>query len=670
MTPKERPFGQRAAASALNLLFERAYARHRAGDLAGAELLYREVLAHQPQHADSLHLLGLAYAQAGRPSDAVGPMAQAIALRPGFDLALYNLGNVLRRLERYEEALEAYRGALRVRPNYPAALVNLGVTLRSLGRPLEAVDAYRHALSLSSDAPGAHYNLGIALQQLGRDEEAVQAYRQAAVLQPRDVDAWTNLAAALLKLGRPVLAIDACRRRVDLEPASAEAHSALAVALLGAGRADAAVEASRRATTLKPDDAGAYLHLGNGLLEQGKLEAAARAYLQAASLRPRDVNAWVNLAIGLQEAGQGAEAASAIAQALEVDRGSAAAWAVYSGLKTFRQDDPDLDVLSGLLAAAPDAPEEDRVNLQFTLAKAFMDVGDPDRAFAYLDAANRLHRSRLNYEVEDDVEQFAELARAHVEGEASQGVSCGDPSDLPVFIVGMPRSGTSLVEQILASHPKVFGAGELTTLERILIERLGPGLSPVERARRLGRLTSADLKTVGAEYVAAIGSVSGAAVRVTDKMPSNFRFAGLILRMLPNARIIHCRRDPLDTSLSCFAQKFSRGQDFTYDLHELGVYYRAYEGLMAHWRSTLPQDRFLEVLYEDVVDDLETQARRLVGFCGLEWDDACLRFHQTSRQVRTASVNQVRRPLYRSSVARWKAYERHLGPLIAALGVR
>jgi hypothetical protein len=296
-----------------------------------------------------------------------------------------------------------------------------------------------------------------------------------------------------------------------------------------------------------------------------------------------------------------------------------------------------------------------------------MDIGDTDQAFAHLDRGNRLHRGRLRYAVQDDVEQFAEIARSLDADSLAQRAGSGDPSKRPVFIVGMPRSGTTLVEQILASHPQVFGAGELGTLERILIERFGPGLSPTGRARRLAGLTGADLTAIGSAYVGAISALAPGAQRVTDKMPSNFRLAGLIQLALPNARIIHCRRDPVDTSLSCYARKFSRGQDFAYDLRELGTYYRAYDGLMTHWRAILPEDRLLEVVYEAVVDNLEPQARRLVAFCGLDWNDACLSFHETQRQVRTASVNQVRQPLYRTSVARWKAYASHLGPLLEAL---
>ncbi len=596
-------------------------------------------------------------------------IGRAVALRPDFTLAHYNLANVLRRVGRGEVAAEAYRRALRLRPDWPKALVNLGVTLRELGRTDEAVEAYRRAIAIEPDDAEAHYNLGVALQGQGRGGEAIQAYQRAEVLSPDDGDILANLGAALLALDRAPEAVAVCQRRIDRAPDSASAHDALAAALLALERPEAAVAASRKAIALDPGHIDARIRLGDGLREQGLIEEAAAVYARAASLAPQTARAWVSLGLTLQEAGQGPEAMRAIDQALAAEPRSAAAWSVRGGLKTFTPDDPDLKTLIGLLASAdasPDSPE-DRLTLQFTLGKALMDIGDADQAFAHLETGNRLKRATLRYDVRDDLAEFEAIEASLTAGRASALAGRGDPSDRPVFIVGMPRSGTTLVEQILASHPLVHGAGELTALEATLIDRLGISTPPIDRARRLGALPPEDLEAMGGAYVARIASFAPGALRVTDKMPANFRFAGLIPLMLPNARIVHCRRDPIDTCLSCYAHKFTRGQAFTYDLRELGLYYRAYERLIAHGRALAPPDRLIEVRYEEVIDDLEGQARRLIAFCGLPWDDACLAFHQTRRTVRTASVNQVRQPIYRTSVARWKAYEAHLGPLLEAL---
>jgi tetratricopeptide (TPR) repeat protein len=651
-------------------LFATAFAQHRAGAIERAEAGYRQVLAIDPDHADSLHLLGLARAGSGRAEEAIGLITRAVALRPDFALAHYNLGNALRRAGRAEAATEAYRRAIRLHPGWGKALVNLGVTLRELGRAEEALEAYRSAIAADPGDAEAHYNLGVALRSLGREAEAVEAYRRAATLNPRDADILANLAGALIALGRTGEAAAACQRRVHLEPNSAEAHDALAAALLALGRPTEAVAASHRALALRPDHAEARIRLGDGLRELGRVAEAAAVLERAAAQSPGNARAWVSLGLALQEAGQGAEAARAIDRALLADPRSAAAWSVRGGLKTFTPGDPDLDTLAALLAATAPGAIEDRVDLEFTLGKGFMDIGDADRAFAHLDAGNRIKRATLRHDAADDAAELRAIATSLDAGRLEALAGGGDPSERPVFIVGMPRSGTTLAEQILASHPEVHGAGELTALETILIDHLGGALSPIDRARRLAALDARDLAALGGAYVARIAELAPGARRVIDKMPANFRFAGLIRLILPNARIIHCRRDPVDTCLSCYERRFSRGQAFTYDLRELGLHYRAYAGLMAHWRRLLPGDRFMEVRYEDVVDDLEGQARRLVGFCGLEWDNACLAFHRNRRPVRTASVNQVRQPIYRTSVARWKAHEAHLQPLLAALGPR
>jgi hypothetical protein len=240
--------------------------------------------------------------------------------------------------------------------------------------------------------------------------------------------------------------------------------------------------------------------------------------------------------------------------------------------------------------------------------------------------------------------------------------SClGDPSAAPIFIVGMPRSGTTLIEQILASHPKVFGAGELREMAN-LAGHIGAAFPEA-----MPGLSGEELRRIGEQYVRSVTRLAPSAERITDKMPGNFSLAGLIHLALPNARIIHACRDARDTAFSCFSLLFSGTLEFTYDLAELGRYYRAYLKLMGHWREVLPEGIMLEVQYEDVVGDLENQARRIIAHCGLEWDDACLSFYKTERSVRTASATQVRQPIYQSSIGRWRLHEEELGPLLREL---
>jgi Flp pilus assembly protein TadD len=614
-------------------LFAEAAQALRGGRLAEAAAACREILLAAPDHVESLLLLGALESEAGRFAAARDLIAKAVDLRPDFAPGQFALGNALRGLGRHGPAAAAYRKAAALAPGLAAAHYNLANTLRDLGDLEAAAAAYRAAIAAAADHAETHTNLGAVLQDLGRPDEALEAYRRAAALAARDPTAHFNLGRALRRAGQP----------------------------------EAAAAAYRTALALKPDYAEAWINLGNVLFDLNRNETAAEAYGQAATLRPGDAEARLNLAEAQQALGQTAAALAGVHEALALDPASARGWLILSNLKTFAPDDPDIGRMEALLAAQGSGRQsrEARIDLGFALGKAWTDAGEADLAFANLSSANRLKRADLAYDVQADVDWLERIAAASPPALFERFAGAGAASELPVFILGMPRSGTSLVEQILASHPEVHGAGELNDLEAVI--RQEAGVDDVAQAypAMLSGLSATALKGLGEAYLARIRPLAGDAARITDKMPGNFPFAGLIALMLPQARIIHCRRNPMDTCLSCYSKKFTSGQAFTYDLRDLGCYYRAYAALMAHWRRVLPPERFIEVDYEQVVGDLEGEARRLVAFCGLAWDEAC---HETRRAVRTASVNQVRQPLYAGSVERWRAFERHLGPLLAALG--
>jgi hypothetical protein len=304
--------------------------------------------------------------------------------------------------------------------------------------------------------------------------------------------------------------------------------------------------------------------------------------------------------------------------------------------------------------------------LHFALAKAYDDTGEYERAFDHLAQANAIKRRQMVCDESAELAKMHRVAQVLTPAFISSKAGQGNPSDRPIFIIGMPRSGSTLIEQVLASHPRVFGSGEQRTFGdavNFFIQPDGPEYPDI-----VPNLTAGQLNALGSAYLSRMATLVRDDRKFTDKMPANFNFAGLIHLALPHARIIHVGRNPLDTCLSIFATNFGDPLAFAYDLGELGRYYRAYERLMEHWRRVLPEGAMLEVRYEDVVADIEAQARRIVDYCGLEWDDACLAFHKTSRPVRTASVAQVRQPIYKTSVERWRPYERHLGPLLEALG--
>jgi hypothetical protein len=315
--------------------------------------------------------------------------------------------------------------------------------------------------------------------------------------------------------------------------------------------------------------------------------------------------------------------------------------------------------------------ESDRRQLLFALGKAFSDLGDHDRSFGHLLEGNALKRQQIAYDEAKIIEEFARIRAVFTREmmDARRGVGC--PSSVPVFVLGMPRSGTTLVEQVLASHSKVHGAGERPDLGLAAAHISEPGDTAALLAfpEAVPRLSDERIRQFGERYVEAITSAAPTASRVIDKMPLNFFHVGLIHLALPNARIIHTRRDPIDTCLSCFATLFTGDHRVAYELGELGRYYRAYEELMEHWRRVLPNGVMLEVRYEDVVADFEPEARRVLAHCGLEWEESCLSFHGPGRPVRTASAAQVRRPIYRDSVGRWQPYRHLLGPLFDGLGV-
>ena len=330
--------------------------------------------------------------------------------------------------------------------------------------------------------------------------------------------------------------------------------------------------------------------------------------------------------------------------------------------------------MEALAAKSDGLSKTDRMQLDFALGKAYADLKDYRRSFRHLLAGSAGKRATISYDESAAFALFDRIEATFSRDLIARKSGGGDPSASPIFVLGMPRSGTTLIEQIIASHPAVHGAGELQTLNDVILTVRGPDGSTLPYPEFVAGIDAGALRQVGARYLALVRELAAKsgradAAHVTDKMPSNYYFAGLIHLALPNATIIHTVRDPVDTCISCFSKLFSAEQNHTYDLGELGRYYKRYERLMAHWRRVLPQGRILDVRYEDVVADVEGQARRIIAHCRLPWDARCLSFHTTERPVRTASATQVRQPIYNSAVGRWRVYEQDIGPLLGALGI-
>jgi tetratricopeptide (TPR) repeat protein len=628
---------------------------------------YDKALALNRNYADAFNGRGMVLRDMSRFEDALASYDGALALNPGLVGVHNNRGVVLTELERSDEALSSYDRALSLSPNLVATLTNRGHLLQELGRADEALADFDKALASDQSYVEAVNGRGRALQTLNRLDEAEKVLRHAILLKPDYAEAYCNLGTVLIDLGRSVEAAAEIRHAVELKPRSAAALCNLGKVLIDLGRYDEAEAMIRRALALKPDHAQAHFILGTALIGLGRPDEAEQASRRAIALKPDLAGAHFNLGVALMELGRLTEARESAEKAVALAPSEPSAFRQLGEVRTYVAGDPYLTALEALSEHEVSLGTGKQIELNFALAKAHADVGRIEDEFKRLLAGNKLKRSCIDYD-ETVVLGRMDLVQRVLTSEfmrASQGA--GDPSAKPIFILGMPRSGTTLVEQILASHPQVFGAGELKLFERALAD-VGSTMHEASGYPEIAlHMSGEHFRELGARYLAEIEQLAPAASHVTDKMPVNFMVAGLIHLALPNATIIHTVRNPVDTCISCFSRLFTEENFHTYDLAELGRYYRHYAALMAHWQRVLPAGRILVVNYEDIVADVEGAARRVVAHCGLPWDQRCLDFHRTERVVRTSSAAQVRKPIYASSIGRGQAYQPFLGPLMAEL---
>lgn len=717
-------------AAATHDTFRTALEHYQAGRFPHAEALLQQLLQVQPSHPDALHLLGAiarlagkaeiaaaliskaisakpsepvfynsmgqALRDLGRLDEAVTNYRRALSIKPDYAEILYNLGNALKIQNKLDEAAASYRKALSIKPNYAEAHGNLGNTLQDQNKLDEAVTSYRKALSIKPDYVEAHSNLGNALQTQGKLDEAVACYRKALALNPDYAKALNNLGKVLQEQGNFDEAIACYRRATALRPDFAEVYCNLGSALRGKGALIEASACYRQALALKPDFPEAIIGLGKTLHEQGELDTAIASFLQALKIRPNFTEAYIGLGNALQAQGRLEEALASLQQAILLKPESAAArsvlasvyvdqgefeaaqlelskalefepenpgvWAALTGLRKMTPEDSDwLNTALRLVSQHGSTWSAlENIQMQFALGKYYDDTEQYDLAFPAYNRANTLMRQT---EGPFDRAQFSRLVDtliatypAETVNRQNEGAS---PSQSPVLVVGMPRSGTSLIEQIIASHPRAYGAGELAFWETHANQ--ATSISECHDAAYIAR--------VAAEYEQLINQHSASTDRVVDKMPSNFLWLGLISEAFPQSKIIHTRRDPIDTCMSIYFQNFTRAHPYKTDLDDLAFYYREYDRLMRHWRTVLPASRFLEVPYEALTDNQAEWSRRIIEFIGLDWDERCLDFHKTQRRVGTSSNWQVRQKIYHSSKARWRNYEKHLGPLLGLLGI-
>ena len=530
-----------------------------------------------------------------------------------------------------------------------------GVRLAREGRLGLAIERLRQATELDPTVASVHHDLGLALMRAGHLEQAVTALGRAVRLDPGLTSGHLHLASTLEFLARDSEAQAAYETLVRLDPKLHQAYAAIGkIHLTNARGASAEVAFRAAAAASVPGSARARIYEAHAAMMLGRTKDAETLLRSVIADDPSCGEAYVTLGQILAEAGQSSEAAESFERGISLDPDMVAAWHHFATSTKFTARHTDHVARMEASLQRPDLSPPQRQSIHFALGKAYDDLGDYPAAMRHLDVANRLRSAHRP------------LDRALLERQTSHAIASAPPGFLdrrtdlgvddatPILIVGMPRSGTTLVEQILSSHPDIAAGGELGFWREH--NRTGLAIFGADAA-------AGPAQRLANAYLKVLRFISPSAARVTDKMPFNFAHLGVIRQLFPHATIVHCRRHPIDTCLSNFATNFQIPFDYAGDRGSLVFFYRQYQRLMAHWREVLPPDRFIEVDYETLVANPEPLSRQMIELCGLEWNDACLSPHQNQRSIGTASLWQARQPIYRTSVERWRRYEPWLGEL-------
>jgi tetratricopeptide (TPR) repeat protein len=630
------------------------------GDGRRAESLSRERLAVEPDSIEHLRLLGRALIAQSRLDEAEQILRRALALRPEYAPTHEDLGGLLAMQQRPGDAVANLRAALRLDPALPYAGKKLSQALAALGRGAEADAALEVWLGQSQDRA----SVAIALDHLhaGRKDEAIATLKARLRINPDNVDALHTLAQAYWGDDQRLSDIEALlRRTVELAPGHVGAWLLLGSMLHNADRPEEAIECYRRATHLDPENAGAWSGLGADYAQLGDMDRSAAAYASSIALQPGLPGIHMSYAHVLKALGRQPEAVREYRAAVAMKPDFGEVYWSMANLKVFRFEPAEVAAMERQLKRA-DLTASAEVHFRFALGKAYEDAGDYERAWSHYHSGNQRQRPLVSYDpvgFESRHEEIAEVfSREFLERHTGQGFA----SDAPIFIVGLPRSGSTLIEQILASHSQVEGTLELPVLGEIAVSTGRYLREKREYPVAVRHLRGRDFRALGERYIedTRVYRVTSRP-HFTDKLPNNFSHIGFAHLILPNARIINARRHPLDSCLGSYKQLFGKGQHFTYDMNELALYYRQYHETMKHWHRVLP-GKVLDVHYEETVGDFEAQVRRILEHCGLPFEEVCLRYHETPRTVRTASSEQVRQPLYKRALGTWRHYARHLVP--------
>jgi tetratricopeptide (TPR) repeat protein len=682
-------------------VFQTAFGHHQKGNLDQAGRGYQEVLALDPSNANALHLLGVLAIQNGKAQEALELIKQAIAIMP--EVADYHssFGCALQRVGNQDEAIAEWRTAISLNPNLIDAHLNLANTLWEKGEYEQAIAANEKALQLDPRSVTGLNNLGNALRAQGKVDDAIIAYRRAILAaggldlmedkslrptkrgdqQPKQdlgmakvprhlaadfATACYNLGECHCSAGRHEESLVCYRAAIQADPKFLKAHVSLATALAQLQKLDQAMASYANAAAIDPDASITHECLGEIQLHGQKAEQAVESFRRAVKADPKSLSAWGRLGRALESLGKFDEADECLRKEIETRPGTAPSPQPVAGAEKPAKDDAEFHRMLEI-SKRPNVTLEERIWSEFGMGRILDEAERYDEAFAHYAEGNVLVKRQREmggewYDHEKLHESIDRMIQMFTREFFEQRREWGNPSEVPVFVVGMPRSGTTLVHQIAASHPQVHGAGELSLLQQVEEEFVGSS-----EKLTVGRWSREKVEEISRAYLGRLREMNGTASRIVDKMPGNIVRMAQIGVLFPRTRVIICRRDARDTCLSCFFQWFTQGQNFSLDLGDCGRRHVEIDRLAAHWIKAKPA-AILEVQYETLVQDLEGQSRRLIDFLGLPWDPACLEFYRAETAVLTASIRQVRKPIYQKSVGRWKHYEKHLGPLFAALG--
>lgn len=673
------------------------------GQYNQAERVCRQIIAARPGNSDAHNILGVSLAAMGKTDEAIASLRRAIKISGQAPSYHANLGEILRQagqldeatvaLERaveleadnaqalnnlgiiqyerrdFSKAVDYYRKALAIRPAMAEALNNLGNALRMSGDIDGAHQAYQEALTLRVVYPEVYNNLGTLLQQDRKSQEAEHAFRKAIQQNPQYVEAHNNLAQLLSAEKNEVEALRILGDALKFAPKNVQTLLLTAKIQMRRHNVQAAEQAVRFALKEQPEHTEALTLFGQVLHETDRYEEAIEVLDKALQKSPDNPEALNFYGVALKSVGRLDEAREHILKALKLNDGMYGAYANLNDLVDFSEGVGEelFNRMEAIFESVPNQEAEPFLALHFAYAKALDDRGQHEKALEHYITGGRMKRKQLEYKEAETFGFFDAIREAFPKEAFENRKYEGLDDDRFVFIVGMPRSGSTLVEQILSSHPDVYGAGEVKYLSRALGQLRDRFPSLPKYPEMVGKLSPAQYDITAKNYQKALANGAGDAKKITDKLLTNYFFLGLINLLFPKAKVINTKRDPVDTCLSGFTKLFKDDMPHSYDLAELGRYYAKYRELMEHWEKVLPEGFMTNVVYEDVVADTEKEAKRLIEFLGLPWDAKCVDFHKSDRPVKTASVAQVRKPIYKTSVKRWKKYGDGLQPLVDAI---